>query len=359
MLRSSSRFLQKKVGVGSALAGVGAQGTSNKLASDEKFALAAVEYLYEWNPPNDGAHKRAKDVAAEKKAAEAYDRLTHLGDRCFASRTDRLVARMNDALAACPDALLEEATLFNSQAPPLGFRLAKQSPPIPGFEPAFGLDVPQLRLGQVEDSPLERPTDHIQLEAVYANEAMLSSRRLSHDPAKRGKDEHEAAAGGGLFDDDGEDGGSGSGLEPPANTYPFVDTPEVRKLLKDALDKLEELHGTMRSTVPLTGASGEEWETHCALQRRAFARQQLILDLSENPDLLEKYNSVEGFAEKELERRGILPLGEEDAPAEFDVEGSAGKNENSWNEEIRRILPRPLPEIHYAQLPKYHPFRSD
>ena len=52
-------------------AGVGAQGTSNKLASDEKFALAAVEYLCEWNPPNDGVNKRAKDVAAEKKAASS------------------------------------------------------------------------------------------------------------------------------------------------------------------------------------------------------------------------------------------------------------------------------------------------
>jgi hypothetical protein len=362
MLRFTPSFLvMKKIGVGSALAGAGAQGTSNKLASDEKFALAAVEYLYEWNPPNDGANKRAKDVAAEKKAAEAYDRYNHLADACFAHRTDRLVARMNAALAACPDELLEEATLFNSRAPPLGFRLPKQSPPVAGFEPAFGLDVPQLRLGQVEDAPLERLTDHMQLEAVYANEAQLSSERLNRGGTGGGGGGGKSSSSGGLFDDDDNNNNSdkndNNNLEPPANSYPFVDAPEVRKVLKDASDKLEELHGAMRSAVPLTGTSGEEWETHCALQRRAFARQKLILDLSENAELYEKYNSEPGFAERELERRGILPLEVEEAPVEFDLEVVVGQDASS--SATKRILPRPLPEIHYAQLPKYHPFRSD
>jgi hypothetical protein len=339
MLRSTiifAQLAQKKAGAATALAGVGSQGTANKLQTDERFAQAAIEYLYEWNPPND-SNKRTKDIVNEQKASEAYDRYMALLDKRFNERTDRLVARMNEALDACPDELLEEATLFNSQSPPLAFRLPKQSPPIPGFEPAFGLDVPQLRLGQMEEMPLKRLTDHMQLEAIYQNEnARMDGKLPSFDD-----------------DEDNNDNNSAAGVkfaEPPANAYPFVDSSEVRSVLTNVSGKLEELHGTMRQNVPLTGTSGEEWETHCALQRRAFARQQLILDLSENLELQEKYNSEEGFAERELERRGILPLEEEDTPAEFDVEQQQNQG---------RILPRPLPELHYAQFPKYHPFRSE
>ena len=354
MLRRSFFHLQKKNAAAAAFAGGtgSTQGAANKLASDEKFALTAVEYLYEWNPHND-PKKRAKDVQAEQKASEAYDRYMHLLDKNFTRRTDRLVARMNEALDACPDELLEEATLFNSQAPPLGFRLPKQSPPVPGFEAAFGLDVPQLRLGQLEEVPLKRLTDSMHLEAVYANEAERSNRVLTEG---RSAGASASSSSSGLFDDD-DDSSSGSNLQPPASTFPFVETPEVRSVLKEASDKLEELHGTMRSTVPLTGSSGEEWESNCALQRRAFARQQLILDLSENLELADRYNSEPGFAEKELERRGILPLEEEDAPQEFEVEMSP--ESNSSNPNHTRVLPRPMPEIHYAQLPKYHPFRED
>jgi hypothetical protein len=333
MLPSRILFVVKKAGQAAALAGVGSQGTANKLQSDERFAQAAIEYLYEWNPPNDSS-KRVKDITAEQKASEAYDRYMNLIDKRFNERTDRLVARMNEALDACPDELLEEATLFNSQSPPLAFRLPKQSPPIPGFEPAFGLDVPQLRLGQMEEAPLQRLTDNMQLDAIYNNENNKSGGGGAGPPS---------------FGGDDDDASAENAPEPPASTYPFVDTPDVRSILNNVSGKLEELHGTMRQTVPLTGSSGEEWETSCALQRRAFARQKLILDLSENQELLEKYNSEQGFAERELERRGILPLEEEEVPKEFEIEN----NNNS------RVLPRPLPELHYAQLPKYHPFREE
>jgi hypothetical protein len=322
---------KKAGGGGVGMSGAGAAASSGKLQQDEKFSVAALEYVYEWNPPND-ATKRAGDVADERRAAEAYDRYAHLLDQRFARRVERLTARMNAALEACPEALLEEATLLNSEAPPPAFRLPKLTPPVAGFDPAFGLDVPQLRIVPLEDVPRARMTDRMQLDAMLANEtARLDS--IASSPTD----------GSGRNDDGGADS------ESLASVYPLVDAPDVRALLRDAEGKLEELHGTMRATAPLTGTSGEEWEAHCALQRRAFARQRLILDVAEDADFAARYAaSTPADAEAERERRGIVALEVEAAPAGYDIETPEG----------RRVMPQPLADMHYAQAPKYHPFRE-
>ena len=338
----SLRLVVKKTSTATTFAGGGnTAGAANKLAADEKFALASLEYVYEWNPPNDGATKRARDVELERKAAEAYDRYAHIADSAFAARTERLVARMSEALDACPDgALLEEATLLNSEQPPLAFRAPRLTPPLAGFAPGFGMDVPQLRVAQTEESPTLRATDALQLRAVNAADAAASAAAAMLD----------GGAGAGERDD-----------APPADAeadaaaaFPFVDAADVRAVLKDASASLEELHGAMRSTVPLTGTSGEEWEAHCALQRRAFERQRLILDIAENAELAERFAGDADFAAAERARRGLLPLAEEQAPAEFDIAVGAGDGGQA-----RRRMPQPLPDMHYAQAPKYHPFRTD
>jgi hypothetical protein len=328
-------------------AGKGGAGTSQKLQTDEKLALAGLEYLYEANLANDGNNKRAADVAKERRVSEAYDRYMHVIDSEFDRRVDRLVARMNEALDALPDEYLEEATLLNSEAPPLSFRLPKQSPPIPGFEPALGFDVPQLRVVQADEKPIPRATDTMQLAATMEVMDEL--------------DQFAANAGRGMASSTGEGGGSATGEEGQqqqdegptvTNTYPFVDSSRVRELLTSSQAKLDELHGEMRSTVPLTGTSGEEWEAHCALQRRAFARQQLILDLAEKPELRERFDADEAFAAAERARRGILPLEEESPPSGFDIVAAAEGKEQ------QRIMPLPVAPMHVAQFPKYHQFRE-
>lgn len=360
--RQINCLVVKKVGVGAALGGAGASGTAGKLQNDEKFSLAALEYVYEANLANDGVSKRAPDVAKERRVSEAYDRYASILDVEFDRRVDRLTQRMNEALDALPAEYLEEATLLNSEAPPLAFRLPKLSPPVPGFEPAFGFDVPQLRVAQQDDRPVRRMTEKLQLQATLEATEELERRVATARPGG-GADESAAssAADGGSGAAEGGSGGEEQ-TEMTAVTFPFVDGSDVRAILRTAQDKMDELHGAMRSAVPLTGTSGEEWEAHCALQHRAFARQQLILDLADSPDLQAKFAEDKHFAAAERARRGLLPLEEESAPAEFDLSGNIVHHQQDGEAEgksLKRVLPVQLPEMHYAQTAKYHAFRQE
>jgi hypothetical protein len=269
---------------------------SAKVGSEEKFGQAALEYLYERNQFNDGK-KRAPDVAAERQMSLAFDRLCGVGDRAFEARLDRLTGRMAEALEAMPDELRGECLVLHSQQPPLNYRRPTLSPPVAGYAPGFGLDVAQMRGEQAEYPATARDTDAVE-------------------------------------DDE--------------RAFPFVDSDAVAGLTADVGAGIERLHGTTRSTAPLTGTAGEAWEAQMLLQKRALARQRLLLDLSNDGELQERYDGDAAFRAAELERRGVLPLSVEDEVPEacFDAAAPA-----------RAVPPQPTP-LHYSQAPKYQPFRN-
>ncbi|ESL11229.1 hypothetical protein TRSC58_01026 [Trypanosoma rangeli SC58] len=179
----------------------------------------------------------------------------------------------------------EEALLLSSEQPPGNYRRPSLTPPVPGYEPGYGLDVPQLCSQQAEYPPVVRPTDALEFGA-------------DADPS-----------------------------------FPFVDAHRIEDLTALCAQKLEEWHGEIREAAPLTGVEGEAWEAYVALQKKALARQQLIFDLCNNPELREQYDADSEFREQQWAERGMLPL-------------------EISEEELREV------ERHYAQEPAYHAFRK-
>lgn len=281
-LQCSNALRQKKQTAAGYMASAG------KVGSEEKWAHAAMEYIHEKNHVND-ARKRQQDVDLERSIANAYDRYSAVSEARFDERMSALIRRMSEALEAMQelglDNCVEEAVLLNSEQPPGSYRRPSLTPPVLGYEPGFGLDVPQLRSQQMEYPPVRRPTDSLEFG-------------------------HQAAA-----------------------EFPYVDAHQIEDLTAKHEAQLEEQHGTLREAAPITGVEGEAWEAYVALQRKALARQKLIMDLHNDPELREKYDADAAFRVAEWERRGMGVL-EVEAPLERDV------------------------ELHYAQVPAYEAFRS-
>ncbi|EKF27650.1 hypothetical protein MOQ_008618 [Trypanosoma cruzi marinkellei] len=266
----------------------GYMASAGKVGSEEKWAQAAMEYLHEKRHCND-SRKRQHDVDNERRIALAFDRYCAIGEKQFAARMSRLAARMTEALEAMAELGMEqareEALLLSSEQPPGNYRRPSLTPPVPGYEPGYGLDVPQLSSQQAEYPPIVRPTDALEFGA-------------NADPS-----------------------------------FPFVDAYRVEDLTALCAQELEERHGEIREAAPLTGVEGEAWEAYVALQKKALARQQLIFDLCNDPELREKYDADAEFREQQWAERGMLPL-------------------EIKEEELREV------ERHYAQEPAYHAFRK-
>lgn len=238
-------------------------GGSTKLGSDEKFTQAAFEYIFEKNQPD--ANKRRSDVEEERAIALAHDRFLAAGEREFRVRMQAIVTRMSAVLESLPESLREEAVMLNSEQPPTNFRRATLTPPLTAYEPAFGLDVPQLR-NRFDEYPHTKRSD-----AIVADS----------DPS-----------------------------------YPFVDPQDIRGVANATFAELDAALGATRRAVPSTGVGSEAWEAEVALQRKALSRQALILDLADNDVFREKFDSDEVFRQSEFEKRGITPLEYEHFPFE-------------------------------------------
>ncbi|CAD2217703.1 hypothetical protein AGDE_10766 [Angomonas deanei] len=281
----------------------GYMANAGKVGGEEKWAQAAMEYIYEKNHVNDG-RKRQRDVRQERQLAEAYDRYTAVNEATFSERIARLTARQSEVLsvlqAMCPPSesgttLLEECLLLQTEQLPHNIRRPSLSPPVPGYEPGFGLDVPQLRSQQQEYPAVRRPTDKVQYQTDHAHAD-------NADPTA------------------------------PIKSFPYLDMYDVENLTSEMAAELEEIHGTLRSTAPVSGVEGEGWEVYMALQKKSLARQALILELYyDNDGFTQKYNEDAEFRQAELARRGLLPL-------EVDNEREEG--------------------THFAQVPAYEPFRE-
>lgn len=262
--------------------------SAGKIGSEEKWAQAAMEYLHEKRHCND-SRKRQHDVDNERRVAFAFDRYCAVNEKIFAARMSRLVSRMTEALEAMTELSMEqareEAVLLSSEQPPGNYRRPALTPPLSGYEPGYGLDVPQLRSKQAEYPPKVRPTDAIEF---------------------------------------GEDADA---------SFPFVESYRMEDLAAQCARELEERHGEIREAAPLTGVEGEAWEAYVALQKKALARQQLIFDLCNDPELRERYDADAEFREQQWAERGMLPL---------EIETERLREE----------------ERHYAQDPAYHPFRK-
>ncbi|KEG10584.1 hypothetical protein DQ04_03541010 [Trypanosoma grayi] len=250
-------LLQKKQTAASYMASAG------KVGSDEKWAQAAMEYLHEKRHCND-SRKRQHDVDGERRTAFAFDRYCAVNERAFAARLSRLAARMTEALDAMTALGMthacEEALLISSEQPPCSYRRPSLTPPVPAYEPGYGLDVPQLRSQQAEYPPTVRPSDALEFGADA--DAM----------------------------------------------FPFVEAYRVEDLTAQCTRELEERHGEIREAAPLTGVEGEAWEAYVALQKKALARQQLIFDLFNDAELRERYDADASFREQQWVQRGMLPL---------------------------------------------------
>ena len=301
MFRPCAAALQKRMSASAFLASAG------KVGGEEKYAQVAIEYLYEKSHHTD-PRKREADIKNETKVAAAYDRYSAISEAVFQQRISRLTERSNAALEAIPHPdLLEEALLLNSEHLPLNFPRPSLTPPIPGFQCGYGVDVPQLRADVMEFPRVVRPTDKMQ----YGSSA---------DTEEGGADADNGHA-----------------------TFPFVEVDAASEFNQQYSARIEQLHGEVRKDVPLTGASGEGWEAYVALNKKALARQKLIFDLCADEDLRERYDADEELRASMLEERGIVPLVMEDSDEVIPD---------------RREVP-PLPPLrHYAQDPKYQPIRK-
>lgn len=300
MFRSCATSLQKRMTASAFMA------SSGKTGGEEKYAQVAMEYLYERIHHTD-PRKREADIKNETKISQAYDRYSAISEAVFQQRIERLTQRSNAALEAIPHPdLLEEALLLNSEHLPLNFPRPGLTPPIPGFQCGFGVDVPQLRADVHEFPNVVRPSDKMQY---------------------------------------GETAGAEEGSEDTSGhpTFPFVEADAATEFTKNYATKVDTLHGEVRKDVPLTGASGEGWEAYVALNKKAIARQQLILDLCGDEDLREQYDGDEELRAKMLEERGITPLIMEDCDEAIPTQ--------------REVPALPIAR-HYAQDPKYQPIRK-
>ena len=266
------------------LAGVaGGKAAASKLATDEKFGQSCLEYIYEMNRPNTPTKTR-RDAEDELLMARAADRYFSIGDAEFHRRLSKLVDRGSDALAALPDELRSEACVLNSEMPPLSFRRPTLTPPLAGYDPAFGLDVPANRARVLEYPPVTRIDDD-------------------------------------LLEADRE--------------YPLLAPDVVAEINSTLSQHLSVTHSEARSTIPQTGPMGEAWEAEMALQKRAVARQELILKLAEDPDLRERFDTDDQFRSELMAEKGLSPL--ESDPTESQPEGRDAA---------------PVPPLHFAQKAK-------
>jgi len=223
-----------------------------------------MEYIYERNPLND-QRKRQADVAEERAVSIAFDTYASVSEKAWSVRLETMLYHMNEAMASIPTELLDESILLQSQQPPLNFRRPTLTPPVVGYEPGFGLDVPQLRAQQQEYPAVTRPTDAVEF--------------------------------------------GGSATTTTGSTFPFIDTEQLDRVVNTAKAAQETQLGAIRSRAPTTGVEGEAWEAYCALNAKALARQKLILDLASNETFREEYNKgTEEEWEAERFRRGMLPL---------------------------------------------------
>ncbi|CUG90026.1 Hypothetical protein, putative [Bodo saltans] len=268
-MRRAFTLLQKKQTQAGYLAAAG------KTGSEEKWAHASMEYIYEKVHVTD-SKKRKHDIDAENQMSFAYDRFDHVSTTNFEQRMERLVARLTEALEAIPsDELRDEAIFLNSQQPPLNLRRPSLTPPIFGYEPGFGFDVPQLKAQPLEYPSIVRPTDRL---------------------------EQETAAS-------------------PGSSFPFVESDDISKLTESAAAQLEREHGEIRSAAPVTGVEGEVWEAYTALNKKALSRQRLIFDLSLDPEFRERYDGDEEFRRETLQSRGMVAMDFERAdPHQLKVE---------------------------------------
>lgn len=262
--------------------------TLGRTGGEEKWAQVAMEYIYELNRPS-SAGKRRSDVDLERRYSACFDRFLKINEKMMGERMDRLAQRMSESLellrAFGMEETMEEASMLNTEQPPLNFRRPSLTPPLPGYEPGFGMDVPQLKSQQMEYPPVRRLTDDIEFT------------------------------------------GSSTSL------FPFVEPHEIDTLAQNTLSKMDMESGELREKAPTTGVEGEAWAARVALERKALARQKLILDLVGDPSFQEKYNKDENFRFQEWERRGMSRL---------DIQGERDCNE----------------DVHFAHEPSYQPFRD-
>ena len=116
---------------------------ATKLVSDEVFGQAAMEYIFEENRPD--VMKTARDVDDERLLGMAVDRLYRHSQLVQDRRLRAVVRRSTEVLASLPEELQIEASVLNTEQPPYGFRRSTLTPPLDGYEPGFGLDVPANR----------------------------------------------------------------------------------------------------------------------------------------------------------------------------------------------------------------------
>lgn len=262
--------------------------TPGKAGGDEKWAQVAMEYIYEMNCTTDPG-KRRLDVDLERRFSTSFDRFLKVNERVMEKRMDRLSHRMSESLELLRELgmedTLEDAGMLNAEQPPHNFRRPSLTPPLPGYEPGFGMDVPQLKNQQMEYPPIKRLTDDIEF--------------------------------------------SGSSTSP----FPFVEQHEIDSLTQTTLSKLEEECGELREKAPTTGVEGEAWASKVALERKALARQKLILDLTGDSSFQERYNNDSAFRLEEWKKRGIQRL---------DIDKERDCHE----------------DVHFAHEPSYQPFRE-
>lgn len=263
--------------------------SAGKAGGEEKWGQVAMEYIYEMNHTVEPG-KRQSDVDLERRLSTAMDRYLHVNEKILERRMSRLSERMSEALETLQilglEDTLEEASMLNTEQPPLNFRRPSLTPPLAGYEPGFGMDVPQLKSQQMEYPPVKRVTDHLEFNSSEASEK-----------------------------------------------FPYVEAYNIEDLTKDNVEQLDTLCGEIREAYPMTGVEGEAWAAHLALERKALARQKLILDLAADSSFKEMYDKDDAFRHTELQKRGILELS-------VDVERERHE------------------ERHFAHEPAYQPFRQ-
>eukprot|EP00796_Vickermania_ingenoplastis_P004459 gene4459-3254_t len=254
---------------------------------DEKWGQTALEYIYQQNHTVDPG-KRQHDVASERRASTAFDRLLSVNETVLELRMGRLAERMTEALEVLQQLglqeTLDEATMLNGEQPPANYRRPSLTPPLPGYEPGFGMDVPQLKSQQMEYPPVTRLTDPLEFSGA-------------------------------------------------ATTFPYVPPHEVEDLTHNTAQLLERQSGELREAAPTTGVEGEGFAARLALEQKALARQALILELAADPSFKESYNSDEALSE--LDMNGlILPMNPHSTHFAIDQSEQTSNNNNNNNKKI-------------------------
>lgn len=235
--------------------------SASKGGNEEKWAQGAMEFIYEMNQAN--SKKTARDVEVERHLSCTFDRYLSNNEKVFNHRMNRLIERMSEAATVLQSLgmqeTLAEATMLNSEHLPLNYRRPSLTPPLPGYEPAFGMDVPQLKSHQMEYPPIQRVSDKIEFENV-------------------------------------------------SDSFPFVGCHEVDHLAQSTDRAMGKCAAELCTSIPVTGADGEAWSAHRSLQSKALARQRLLIDLGTDDSLREKYEESPSFRDAELRSRNIEAL---------------------------------------------------